>query len=219
MTTCSRPRPSVSGASRRATSSKAIERQVDHRPHVEHDPVPLQPSRSGRRLRGVAERVEATDEQVSTSGKPIDVAMLVAHRRDVAHLGDGDQPAVGGPFARPTQSKRWTSPVAGKRADLEVLEPPHLQPAGDHRVQPAELDVLLEPSTDPPRAAPVAVRSIQYGRTPPLSARRNVNTSIPSGGWDGTTADPTDRCGNSTRRNASATSSQPRRSAPEGRAP
>ena len=43
-TTCSRPRPSVSGASRRAIVVDLVERQVDRRPQVEHHPVPLQPA-------------------------------------------------------------------------------------------------------------------------------------------------------------------------------
>ena len=71
------------------------------------------------------------------------VAVLVADGRHVAYFGYRDQPPVG--LADPGDAVEQVD-VTGRRerADLEVLEPPHLQAAGDHRVESAELDVLLE---------------------------------------------------------------------------
>ena len=85
-------------------------------------------------------------------GQRDDPAVLVADRREVAHLGHGDEALVGRVRREPTQSNRYTSPARRQAGDLEVRQPPHLQPPGDHRVQPAELDVLLEAARRPDAA-------------------------------------------------------------------
>ena len=122
-------------------------------------------------------------------------------------------------FSRPTQSKRWTSPAAGSAADLEVLQPPHLHPPGDHRVQPAELDVLLERR----RVGPAPSPAIQYGRTPSSPGRRNVSTSVAPSASAPTTATRRTLPGRSAASSAAASSadkaspSRARRAARTGR--
>ena len=154
-TTCSRPRPSVSGAQAPGDRVDLVERQVDRRPDVEHASGSTRAgAASGRSRARRGWRRGTPTSTLSTSGRADRPAVLVAHRGEVAHLGDGDQPLVGLGFV-PADAVEEVD-VAGRRqaGDPEVRQPPHLQPAGDHRVQPAELDVLLEPSPDRRRRRP-----------------------------------------------------------------
>ena len=107
--------------------------------------------RAGRRPGRASSRTGVRSRTSATAIEPL-VGRVVARRRS----------RTGGPRRR-----------AGRRRDLEVRQPPHLQAAGDHRVQPAELHVLGEASRSSGSRT-----AIQYGRTPSSSARRNVSTSI-----------------------------------------
>ena len=102
----------MSGASRRATASSSSSGQVDDRPDVEHDPVPLQAVRAGELGARSADGVEAADEDVLDLRQGDDAAVVVAHRRQVADLGDGDRAARRTGSSRATQSNRWT--LAGR---------------------------------------------------------------------------------------------------------
>ena len=142
---------------------------------------------------------------LSTSGRATARPALVAHRREVAHLGHGDEPLVGRVLAADAVEQ---VDLARRRqpADLEVGQPPHLQPAGDHRVQPAELDVLLE-------AGRVVGRRVLLGlgRHPERphavvvgpAERQHVGRRI---GVGGDQRDPPHRPGRSTVRSTSASS-------------
>ena len=120
-----------------------VEGQVDDGPDVEQDAVPLEAVRAGELGPGPADGVEAADEDVLDLREGDDAAVVVAHRRHVADLGDGDEPLVrrrvAGDAVEEVDLARGT-----EGPDLEVLQAPHLQAAGDHRVQAAELDVLGE---------------------------------------------------------------------------
>ncbi len=159
---------------------EVVERDLDHRPDEEHHPVPLQSLAPGALGVRVADAVEACREQVLHLRQRGDVAVLVVDRGEVAHLGDGDEAHV----VRVVAGHALEQEHVGQRrhaADLEVAQPPHVQPAGDHRVHPAELDVLLElvaggGGSHPERTlaigpgSPVGQRL--HGRVRPVARRR-----------------------------------------------
>ena len=72
-------------------------REVDHLgPYVEEQAVPVQPpTRLAMRLEG-ADPLEGLDDHALELREADDPPILVAHRREVAHLGDREQPLVAG---------------------------------------------------------------------------------------------------------------------------
>ena len=70
-----------------------------------------------------------------------DATARVAHRREVAHLGDGEQPLVLRILPRDTVEEVH---VLNRRQALnvEVAQPPQVHPLAHHRVQPA-IQLLL----------------------------------------------------------------------------
>ena len=110
---------------------------------MQHDPVPLQPVGAGNLRPRLADGIEAVDEDVLDLRKGDDPAILVTHGRHVEDLGHSDEA-----FVRRIVAGDAVEQVrlAGRcdRPDLEVREPPHLESAGDHRVQPTELDIFGE---------------------------------------------------------------------------
>ena len=175
-TTCSRPSPSVRGASRRASVAHVVEGDVDDRPDVQHHPVPLEAVPARELGPSLSDRVEAPDQDVLELRQRDDVTVVVAHRGQVANLGDGDEALVGG---RVPGDAVEEVDLAGSAegSDLEVLQAPHLEAASDHRVQPAELDVLPEALGIGLRRHPVRPGSVHVG--PP--EREEVDVGVRTG--------------------------------------
>ena len=99
--------------------------------------------RAGKLGAGPSDGVEAADEDVLDLRQGDDAAVVVSHRCHVADLGHCDEPSVrrlvAGDAVEEVELAR-----SRQRADLEVLQAPHLEAPGDHRVQAAELHVLGE---------------------------------------------------------------------------
>ena len=131
------PRPSVSGRQRRVTASELVERQVDRRPDVEHTRFPCSRRLGGRSAWHAADAVEAGDEHVLELGQRDDPAGRVAHRGEVAHLGQGDEPLVGRVVACDAVEQVQSS-AAGRRVMSKLASRHSWRRAGDHRVQAAE---------------------------------------------------------------------------------
>jgi hypothetical protein len=70
-----------------------------------------------------------------------DAAGVVAQQREVADVGQRDQPDVVGHVA-PDGPEQVDVDGGGQPGQREVPQPPQAQPLGDHRVQPAQGGVL-----------------------------------------------------------------------------
>ena len=117
--------------------------ELRRRPRVEHQPVPARPlaRRAARLVR--AHRLERLARHPLELRERGDAAVGVEHGRQVAHLGDGDEPLVALVLARGGAEQ---VDVGRRREPLEreVRQPPEVQPLGHHRVQPAVVGVLGE---------------------------------------------------------------------------
>ena len=113
--TFSRPSPSVSGRQAAHEAVELVRPQIDRRPDVEQDAVPLQPLGRGAAGLEAADARQGLHQHVLELGELDDPAGGVAHRRQVAHLGDGEQPLVPG-FSWATPWKRKTPSGAGRRS-------------------------------------------------------------------------------------------------------
>ena len=118
--------------------------QVDHRPHVQEDPVPDQPpARLAARLEA-ADALQRLHQHELELGERRDAALLVAHRGEVAHLGDREQPLV--LRVRAAAAVEQVDVLGRRQAlDRELAEPPQAQAVRHHRVQAAEHLVLDQP--------------------------------------------------------------------------
>ena len=144
--TCSIPRPSVLGARRRITALiSSGERSID-RPDVQLDAVPLQPPARRAASLEAADRSRGPRTSMrSSSGSAATRPCCVAHRRQVAHLGEREQPLVLRRSRARRRGTRRRPPATASRSRREVLQPPQLQSVRHHRVQSAEHLVLDEP--------------------------------------------------------------------------
>ena len=112
-------------------------------PGVEQHAVPLQAGAAAApRLVG-AHRLERLARDALEVGQVDDPAGVVAHRREVADLGDGDEALVALVVARLGVEE---VDVGGGREALEreVLEPPQVHALRHQRMQAAQVAVLLE---------------------------------------------------------------------------
>ena len=133
-------------------------REVDRRPGVEQQPVPVQAlARRALRLER-AHRLERLAHHPLELGQRGDAPVLVAHRREVAHLGERDQALVLRVLARLGAEQ---VDVLGRRHPLEreLAQPPDVHPLGEHRVHAAQVGALL------------AVGARTCARRPPARAR------------------------------------------------
>ena len=85
----------------------------------------------------------------SSSGSATTRPSSLAHGREVAHLGDGEEALVGGVGAAGA-AQEVDVLGRGQTLEVELGQPPQAQPLGHLRVQPAQRLVLDE------RAAVVA---------------------------------------------------------------
>ena len=117
-------------------------REVDRRPGVEEQPVPVQ-ALALRALRlERAHGLERLAHDPLELGQRGDAPVLVAHRRQVAHLGERHQALVLRVLARLGAEQ---VDVLGRRHPLEreLAQPPDVHPLGEHRVHAAQVGVLL----------------------------------------------------------------------------
>ena len=118
-----------------------VRRQIDRRPDVEQHPVPGQPLGGGAARLEAAHPGERFHQHVLELRQLHEPAGLVAHRCEVAHLGHGEQPLVArvlaGDAVEEVDLFRRRQAV-----EMEVPQPPELQPQGHHGVD-AAVDLLL----------------------------------------------------------------------------
>ena len=107
---------------------------VDHRPDVHEDVVHVE-LRPGRATggAGLPDRLQAVQDGALRLRQGHDVAVLVAHDRQLAHLSQRDESLVGLVVRRYAVVEQN---VLGRLqpADPEVTKPPQVQPSSDHRV-------------------------------------------------------------------------------------
>ncbi len=120
--------------------------QVDGRPDVEQNPVPLQPLGGGAAGLEAADAGERLHEHVLELGKLGDPAAGIrggTHGRQVAHLGHGEEALVAGVLQR--HAVEEIDPLGrGQAVEMEVLEAPELQAQGQHGVDAAVDPFFLE---------------------------------------------------------------------------
>ena len=118
-----------------------VRRQVDRRPDVEQHPVPGQPFGRGAARLEPAQPGERLHQHVLELRQLRQPAGLVAHRREVAHLGHREQALVARVLAGDAVEE---VDLLGRRqaVEMEVPQPPELQPQGHHGVN-AAIDLLL----------------------------------------------------------------------------
>ncbi len=118
---------------------------LDDRPHL--DPhvvgVELAPGRTARRA-DAADRLQAVLHRPLRVRQAGDPALLVADDGQLTDLRQGDEPAVGGVLPRHALVEQH---VLGRldAGDVEVAQPPQIEPAADHRVYAADQVVLDDP--------------------------------------------------------------------------
>ena len=92
-----------------------------------------------------ARRIPSTQFAIarSTCGQRTDVVVVVAHDGELAHLGHRDQPLVGLVVLGDAVVEQHVLGRVDAR-DVEVAQPPQVEPPTDHRVQPAHQVVLVQ---------------------------------------------------------------------------
>ena len=149
--------------------------EVHRRPGVEQQPVPVQAlARRPARLDG-AHRLERLAHHPLELGQRGDAAGLVADRREVAHLGERDQPLVARVRVR-DGAEQVDVLRRGQPLEVELAQPPHVHPLGHHRVHAADGRVLGER-----RRRRRARRCARRRRRPPARTRTNTTRATASG--------------------------------------
>ena len=118
--------------------------ELDDRPHVQLDAVPQQPPARRSASLEAADRLEGLAEDALELRQRGDPPLLVAHRRQVAYLGEREQALVLRVGVRDA-AERVDVLRRRKPLEAEVLQPPQLQSVPHHGVQPAEHLVLDKP--------------------------------------------------------------------------
>ena len=137
------PRPSVLGARRRITALISSGR-VDDWPDVERDAVPQRPPARRSASLEAADPLEGLAEAALQLRQRGDPPLLVAHRRQVAYLGEREQALV--LRVRVRDAAEHVDVLRRRKPlEVEVLQPPQLQSVPHHGVQPAEHLVLHKP--------------------------------------------------------------------------
>ncbi len=124
-------------------TAQVLRRELDRRPDMELDAVPLQaPARPPVRLER-ADALERADQHALELGQRGHRSVLVAERREVADLGDGEQALV--LRVRAGHSVEEVEVLAGGQAlERELREAGQAQAVGHHRVKAAQHDVLVQ---------------------------------------------------------------------------
>ena len=154
--------------------------EVHRRPGVEQQPVPVQAlARRPARLDG-AHRLERLAHHPLELGQRGDAAGLVADRREVAHLGERDQPLVARVRVR-DGAEQVDVLRRGQPLEVELAQPPHVHPLGHHRVHAADGRVLGERAVAVARVgAHVDGAVARVGRARTRRARPRPGRSAPA---------------------------------------
>ncbi len=116
-------------------------RELHRRPRVQQQAVPVQPAARGPAGLERAHRLERAAHHPLQLGQGGDAAVLVAHGREVAHLGQRDEPLVARVLVRGRAEE--VDVLRGRQAlEVELAQPPHVHPLGHHRMQAAERGIL-----------------------------------------------------------------------------
>ncbi len=118
-----------------------VEVGLDGRPDVQPHVVHVEPGTATERAAGPADRLEAVGQGALDVRQRGDPAVVVAHDDELAHLGQGDEPLVVRVVVRDGVEEQHV--LGGLEAgELEVAQPPQVEPAAHHRVHPAHRGVL-----------------------------------------------------------------------------
>ena len=119
-----------------------VEVGLDDRPHLHPHVVDVElAARRAARGAGAADRLEAVLHRALRVGQAGDAALVVADDGELAHLGQGDEPPVGGVLPRDALVEEH---VLGRldAGHVEVAQPPQVEATTDHRVHAADQVVL-----------------------------------------------------------------------------
>ena len=121
----------------------SVSREVDHlRPRVQQEAIPVQaPARLAVGL-DAADALEGLHDHALELGDPDHAPALVSQRRQVAHLGDREQPLVAGVLARHAVEQVHVL-GRGQALEGEVGKAPEPEALAHHRVQAAQ-DLVLD---------------------------------------------------------------------------
>ena len=119
-----------------------VEVGLDRGPDVQPDVVGVEPGAGAERGAGPADRLEAVGQRPLDVRQRGDLAGLVAHDDELAHLGERHEALVLGVAGGDGVQQQH---VLGRLepGELEVAQPPQVEPAADHRVHVAHRPVLL----------------------------------------------------------------------------
>ena len=136
------PAPAVSGAIWDLQRGQLLDLGVDDRPDVDPDVVHVEPG-----ARGTAGGPDAADRLQAVRDRPLGVgqgdhpSLVVADDGELADLGQGDEPLVGGVSWRDAPVEQHVLRRIEAR-DVELAQPTKGEPAADHRVHATDQDVL-----------------------------------------------------------------------------
>ena len=136
------PAPAVSGAILAWRDGQLVEVGLDRRPDVDPDVVHVEPStRCAARGAGPTDGLEAVGDGALRVGQRGDPTALVADHDELAHLGQRHEALVGLVAGGGAEVEQH---VLGslEPGDLEVAQPPEVEPPTDHRVHAAHQPVL-----------------------------------------------------------------------------
>ena len=120
-----------------------VRARLHHGPHVQEDPVPEQPAVDRAVGLVAAQRAEHANQHLLEFGQPHDLAALVVDGREVADLRKHEQTLILGIGLRDAEER--VDVLRGRKPlEVELAEPPHVQPVAHHRVQAAEHGILDE---------------------------------------------------------------------------
>ena len=140
MVISSSPALIVSGAMRRTIAGHTVCGDVEHRPHVKHDAVVVEPPLAPLGLRA-ANAVETRREGALNGRDPDHLAGLVQLGGHITDLGQRDEPLIGrillGHHVEEVRACRGGQPSA-----VEVLQPPQIEALPGERVHVADGQVL-----------------------------------------------------------------------------
>ena len=132
--------------------ARLVRREVDRRPQVQPHAVPQQAL--ARRAAGLeaAQRLQRLGQHVLELGQRDDAPVLVAHDRELAHLGEREQPLVlrvgATDAAEQVDVRRRGDPL-----ERELRHAPQVQPLGHLRVHELQLAVELPAAVERSGAA------------------------------------------------------------------
>jgi hypothetical protein len=117
---------------------------VDQRPDVDPHLIGVEagPRAAGPGARG-PDRFQTVGQGPLHVGQPDDLAVVITHDDDLAHLSQGDQPAIGGIVPGDAVEEQHI-PGGGDPGEVEVAKSPQVESTAHHRMDAAHGEILGE---------------------------------------------------------------------------